>query len=257
MTGSVPRTLIFAAICCSALPAISQNRPAFCESIPDALLGGLAAPYARQVAPDGSAYCEGLLRNPIALQPPSVISLKQDQSADTRFQKGQTANLTWCADAGDSIHVRLRSISIPLFALDAVHANHFEWRSDLVAQWQPDWKNLAALGSRDVLIGGHSYRVLLPLRSGTGYSSIYSFTVQSKLPIHLTSALLEPLDSTGTPSLVSVSFSGGPSKDTWTTTIPFTKMQNGVYRITFEEGIEDAGATTDPIYLFHKTCGDR
>ena len=246
-----------AAICCPSLLATCQSRPAFCDSIPNALLGGLAAPYAPQVAPDGKVYCEGLLRNPIALQPPTVISLKQDQAAVSTFVQGNIATLNWCDDPANSIHVRLRSTTAPPFALDAEHPGRFEWRADLIARWQPEWKNLAALGSRNISLNGQSYDVLVPIRNGAGYSSVYTFTVQSKIPIHLTSALIEPLDSSLQPSLVNVSFSTGSSKGTWIATIPFSKMKNGIYRLTFEESVQEAGVTTEPIYLLHKACAVR
>ena len=72
--------VILVSICCAALAGAAQDRPSFCEPVPDALLGGLQAPYARQVAPDKNVYCEGLLRNPIALPPTLVVSVKQDQA---------------------------------------------------------------------------------------------------------------------------------------------------------------------------------
>lgn len=246
--------VIFGSICCSALPGAAQNRPAFCEPVPDSLLGGLQAPYLRRVAPDGSVYCEGLLRNPIALPPTSVVSVKQDQVGNPVFVPDKMASLTWCDDSQESVHVRLRSFKSPMFALDAMKTVKFEWRTDLIAKWQPDWNNIAAMGIREATIGGQTYKLVVPLRNGPGYSSSYSFVIQSKAPVHLTAALIEPVQPASQPEVVNVTFVAGSNKDTWLTTIPFTKLKNGVFRVTFEEGVEQAGNTTEPIYLRHKVC---
>ena len=249
------RALIFVSVCCSGLTGAAQDRPSFCEPVPDALLGGLQAPYARQVAPDGSPYCEGLLRRPIFLPPPSVVSVKQDQAGNYLFVPNKIGSLTWCDDSLESVHVRLRSLKSPMFALDAMNKAKFDWRTDLIAKWQPDWNNIAALGVREAAIGGQTYKLVVPLRSGAGYSTSYSFIVQSKTPIHLTTALIEPLQPPTQPEAVKVTFASGPTKDTWTTTVPFARLKSGIYRVTFEEGVEQSGNTTDPIYLRHKVCG--
>jgi len=248
-------------ICCSVLAAPAQERPAFCEKLADAFLGQQQAPYARQVAPDGSVYCEGLVRNPIALVPPSIVSVKQDQGGDSSFAPGRIATLTWCDESQEPVHVKLRSMSDARFALDAQHRTRFEWRTDLIATWQPNWKNLAALGIRETPLSGRLQDVYVPLRNGAGYSSSYSFVVQSTRPVFLTTALIQPTEPLGNPvvmkvsfSVVNVSFPDEPSKQTWITTIPFAKMKKGIYRITFEEGIDQAGIHTDPIYLLHKSC---
>src|SRR5258708_7156832 len=96
---------ILVSVCCPALVATAQNRPAFWEPVPDALLGGLQAPYARQVGPQGDVYCEGLLRTPIALPPTSVVSVKQDQTEISPFVPNKTASLTWCDDSPEPVHV--------------------------------------------------------------------------------------------------------------------------------------------------------
>ena len=135
-----------------------------------------------------------------------------------------------------------------------MHTGKFEWRTDLIATWQPDWKNLVALAIRDAVVAGKSYKVLVPLRNGTGYSSSYSFIIQSRGPLHLTTALIEPIQPSNRPMIVDTSFTRGPSNDTWTTTIPFARMKNGIYRITFAEKVDQAGNATEPIYLLHKPC---
>jgi hypothetical protein len=142
-----------------------------------------------------------------------------------------------------------------MFALDALSKVKFDWRTDLIAKWQPDWMNIAAMGIRDATIGGQTYNLVVPLRNGAGYSASYSFIVQSKTPIHFTIALIEPVQAPNQPEAVKVTFAAGPTKDTWITTIPFARMKNGVFRVTFEEGVEQAGNTTEPIYLRHKVCG--
>lgn len=142
-----------------------------------------------------------------------------------------------------------------MFALDAMNKVEFDWRADLIAKWQPDWMNIAALGIRRATIGGQAYTVIVPLRNGAGYSTSYSFIVQSKTPIHLTTALIEPLQTPNKPEAPPVTFVTGPTKDTWMTTLSFARMKSGVYRVTFEEGVEQAGNTTEPIYLRHKVCG--
>ena len=129
---------------CFPILAGAAERPNYCAPVADALLGGLAAPYARQVAPDGSVYCEGLLRSPISLPPPEVISVKQDQAVNS-FVRGSIAVLTWCDESPSATHVQLRSMKEPLFALDALDTGKFEWRADLIATWQPEWSQIAAL----------------------------------------------------------------------------------------------------------------
>src|SRR5450432_4028481 len=89
---------------CSVLQA-ADSRPAFCAPVPDSVLGGLAVPYARKVAPDGSVYCEGLLRAPIALPPPRVVSLKQQQDVKPGFSAGSTAVLNWCDESQAQVQI--------------------------------------------------------------------------------------------------------------------------------------------------------
>ena len=140
------------------------------------------------------------------------------------------------------------------YALDAMHSTRFEWKTDKIASWQPNWQKLAALVDHISSIQGSNTDVFVPLRVGQGYSSDYSFILRSSSPLHLTKALLQPAEPFAKSSIVEVSFSNGPSKDTWTTIIPFKKMKEGIYRITFEEGVDSDGSTADPIYLSHKTC---
>lgn len=252
---SVAYLLLFVVLGFYMQPADAQSRPAFCEPIPDALLGGLVMPYAVHTAPDGTVYCEGLIRNPIALQPPTVVSLKQDQTEEPTFERDKTGTLTWCDDSNNAVRLSLRSLVNPLFALDAMHySNRFEWRTDLVAEFQPNWSMLGALGSREIPIMGHDYQVLVPLRNGNGYSSDYVFVVHSKDPIYLTKALIEPIAPPRKPVLTSVRFSNGPSKDSWFTDIPFKERPEGIYQITFEESIRNAGATAEPVFILHKKC---
>jgi hypothetical protein len=234
--------------------ALGQNRPAFCEQIPDALLGGLQAPYAQMISPDGKSYCEGLLVNPIALLPPSVVSLKQSQVSVRPFASGGTASLNWCDDPTQPIHIRLRSAKVPFFGLDALQPGAFKWRTDVIATWQPNWNNLAAIGTREVAIAGHKYTVFVPVRIGAGYSSIYSFMLHSQTPISLSKVLVQPIEPSGNPQLIDISLMNGPSKSTWLVSVSFATFRTGIYRVTFEESADDAGLATVPIYLLHKTC---
>jgi hypothetical protein len=248
---------VLAFACSSALAQGREERPSFCEAVPDALLGGLQAPYARQVSPDGAVYCEGLLRNPIALPPTMVVSVKQYQVDDFQFIPGKIASLTWCDKDSEAVHVRLRSMKLPAFALDAMHKTKFEWRSDLISKWQPDWRNIAALVIRETMVEGRQSNILVPIRNGAGYSSSYSFVVQSTTPVHFTVALIEPVQPPGQTQAIRVDFVNGPTKDTRTAIIPFAKMADGIYRITFEEATDQAGVTTEPIYVLHSVCGNR
>jgi hypothetical protein len=257
MQNAAKKTLSFnmawIALLCFITPGRSAERPEYCAAISDDLLGGLAAPYAKQTAPDGSLYCEGLLRTPISLPPPEVISVKQDQG-DTSFVHGSNAVLTWCDETQLPTHIQLRSIKQPLFALDALQARKFEWRADLIATWQPDWSLIAALATRQASIEGHNEQVVIPVRMGLGYSAQYSFVVHSKALAHFTVALIEPLDAAAKPEIVSIVAHSGPTKDTWVVPIPFADRTKGVFRITFEEGIDQAGVSTKPIYLLHDGC---
>jgi hypothetical protein len=243
---------------CFSIPLSAQDaRPAFCAPVPDSVLGGLAAPYARKVAPDGSVYCEGLLRNPIALPTPQVVSVKQDQDMKPNFRAGSTGVLNWCDGSGAPVHIALRSVKSPLFALDAQHNGQFEWSADLIARWQPDWNNIAIRGTREVEIAGQKYEVVLPLRVGAGYSNRYSFMVRARVPVRLAIALIEPILPAGKPEAIGIVASSGPVSDTWTITIPFGMRPKGVFRVTLEEGVEQAGVTTEPVYLLHDTCAGR
>jgi hypothetical protein len=194
-------------------PAGCVERPEYCAPVSDDLLGGLAAPYARQVAPDGSVYCEGLLRTPILLPPPKVISVKQDQ-VNNSFVRGSTAVLTWCDEIQSPAHVQLRSIKQPLFALDALKTGTFEWRADLIATWQPDWSQVAALATRQASIQGQNQRLVMPVRMGPGYSSQYTFIVHSRVMANLTTALIESVDAAAKPEIVNIIAHSGPTKDT-------------------------------------------
>src|SRR5215467_6667605 len=97
MIGKILATLTLILIC-GPLPGVGQNRPEFCEQLPKEMLEGLQAPYGKQIAPDGAEYCEGLLRNPIALEAPTVVSVKQTQSQYI-FNLNQIASINWCDDA--------------------------------------------------------------------------------------------------------------------------------------------------------------
>jgi hypothetical protein len=241
-------------VCSSAGVALGQSQPAFCEKVPDALLAGLQAPYAQETSADGKPYCEGLLVNPIALLPPSVVSLKQSQSTVPPFAAGTIVSLNWCDDPTLPVHIRLRSQKVPLFGLDALEAGSFKWRSDLIATWQPNWTNLAAIGAREVTIDGTKSTAFVPLRVGPGYSNIYSFMLQSHTPISLTKALIQPIEPAGHPQLIDISLMSGPTKSTWLVSVSFATLRTGIYRVTFEETADDAGLATTPIYLVHKTC---
>jgi hypothetical protein len=81
--------------------------------------------------------------------------------------------------------------------------------------------------------------------------------VQAKVPVRLTTALIEPVLPAGNPEAISVAASIGPVNDTWTVTIPFGMRPKGVFRVTLEEGIEQAGASTEPIYLLHGGCAGK
>lgn len=253
MIRSAFHGLIVALICLSGVAQAQHDRPSFCEPIDDALLGGLEAPYARHLAADKIPYCEGLLRVPTALPPAMVVSVKQHQSK-VRFAQGKIATLTWCDGAQQLVHVKLRSLRSPLFALDAVHKSAFRWPSDLIAQWQPDWDNVAATASRRATINGHSYNVLIPVRSGIGTSASYSFVIQSAKAVHPKYALLQRLDPPGTPTVFAADFAAGPTSTTSVATISFQDLKVGIYRVTFEDSVQEAGFSTDPIYLFHGSC---
>lgn len=246
---------IFALMSCCCAGAIGQALPEFCQKVSTSLLGGLQSPYARQVAPDGSVYCEGLLRRTIGMEPPLVISVKQEQSSNVTFAQGKSAALTWCDELNQPVHVQLRSIKSPLFALDAMHTAKFEWSADSIARWQPDWQDIAALGIRPGIFGGHPHDVVVPLRYGAGYANSYVFVIQSKIPLHLTKVLIEPMQAPFEPVLRELQISSGPTNDTWKATVSFAKLKPGTYAVTFEEGVDQAGNTTEPIYLVHNVCG--
>lgn len=252
------KTLIYGivgliALCFNTNARAAENRPDYCALVSDALLVGLAAPYTRKVAPDGSVYCEGLLRNPIALPPPQVVSVKQDAVVNSGFVSGSIAVLTWCDESRLPVHVQLRSMT-GLFALDALQSGKFEWRADLIATWQPNWSQVAALATRQATVEGHTHEVVVPLRMGLGYSSSFSFIVRSKTLVHLTNALIERVDTATAPEVIDIAARSGPTKDTWAVTIPFAIRPRGVYSVTLEEGIDQAGVSTEPIYVLHGGC---
>jgi hypothetical protein len=193
MTSKLAYAAFFVAMWSPARLGAAQDLPSFCASIPLALLRDLADPYSRQKSPDGTEYCEGLLRTPLWVPPPTVISVKQEQPVDIRFTEGARAVLTWCDPLSPAglIHLQLRALKSPLFALDAQHAHGFEWSSELIARWQPEWKNIAALATRKVDVGGKTTEVVVPTRQGSGYSNSYTFIVHSVTPVLLTTALIK------------------------------------------------------------------
>jgi hypothetical protein len=144
-----------------------------------------------------------------------------------------------------------------LFALDGLQKEKFEWRADLIATWQPKWSLLAALATRQTSIEGKSQEIVLPVRMGTGYSSQYLFVVHSKALAHFTVALVESVDAATKPEIINISAHSGPTKDTWLIAIPFGGRANGVFRITLEEGIDQAGISTKPIYVLHNDCSTK
>jgi hypothetical protein len=239
--------------------ADAQLLPAFCESVAPAMLSGLEAPYSQHVAPDGTAYCEGLLPGPIAILPPEVISVKQDQSPNVRFTPGTKAVLTWptSSPTNELTHVRLRALTKNLFALDAaVPATKFEWKSDLIARLQPDWENIAALLTRQIDVMAQKEELVVPVRQGPGCSDSYTVLVRSDSPIHLTTALLEPIGGKR-PFLIPISSRPGPAPKTWQTTISFSNRPQGIFRLSLGEDIHRSGAVTKAIYLLVTGCPRR
>ncbi|WP_141837908.1 hypothetical protein [Herbaspirillum sp. SJZ107] len=194
------------------------------------------------------------MRAPIAFAPLRIISVKQQQDPKPQFAVGSTALLRWCDEPNAPVHLALRSMKAPMFALDALQAGQFRWSADLIAQWQPDWNSIAARGTREIEISGQKYEVFLPLRIGLGYTNNYSFTVNGKLPVRLTTALIESISSPGPPEIIRIVSVRGSVSDTWVTTIPFSAKPKGVFRVTLGEDVEQAGASTEPIYLLHHSC---
>jgi hypothetical protein len=239
-----------------ALPAVTraQGRPAFCDQTPAAQLNSLQTPYAVRLAPGGKPYCEGLMLKPIGLLPPTVISVKQAQVGVSRFSTTGTASVNWCDDPQAKLHIRLRSVEVPLFGLDASQAGKFIWRTDVIATWQPNWMRIAALGTRPVTIAGRTDNASIPLRVGQGYNSVYTFLIKAQNALAISKALIEPLQPAGHVQLVDVVLMGGPSKNTWSVSMSFATLRPGLYRITFEDSTEDAGLTATPILVLHKTC---
>jgi hypothetical protein len=239
-----------------ALPTIAQaqGRPSFCDQTPASQLNSLQAPYTVRSTPGGKPYCEGLMLKPIGLPPPTVVSVKQAQVGVGPFSAAGTSLLTWCDDPQSPLHLRLRSVEIPLFGLDAMQAGQFSWRTDVVATWQPQWTRIAALGTRPVTIAGQTDEVSIPLRIGQGYSSTYNFLIKAQNTLSISKALIEPVQPAGDLRLVDVVLMGGPSKNTWLISMSFAALRPGLYRVTFEDSTADAGLTTTPILVLHKTC---
>jgi hypothetical protein len=234
----------------------AQDLPSFCAAVDPALLSGLEAPYSRHLTPDGTPYCEGLLPRPIAIVPPRIISVKQDQSPTATFEARATAVLTWLSGPKqkESAQIKLRSFKTPLFALDAAAAgSRFEWSSTLISRLQPEWRDIAALVTRQVPIAARMLPVVDPVRQGTGCSESYTFVVQSFSTVHLTTALLEPVDG-AKPFAINISSKAGPTPNTWEITIPFSKRPNGIFRISLSENVGQSGAATEPMYLFVGAC---
>ena len=71
---------------------------------------------------------------------------------------------------------------------------------------------------------------------------------------HFTTALIESLDAAAKLEIVSIIAHSGPTKDTWVVPITFADRKEGVFRITFEESVDQGGISTKPIYLFHGGC---
>jgi hypothetical protein len=242
--------------CSQQRVTVAQALPAFCEQVDPKVLGGTQVPYSQHVASDGKTiYCEGILSGPIAILPPDVISAKQDQSGNVIFTEGTKAVLTWSASspANELAHLKLRALKSPLFALDtAVSAAEFEWDSDLIARLQPEWKNISALVTRQIDVMGQKEQLVIPVRQGLGCSNSYTLLVRSESPVHLTTALVEPIGGRNSYSMA-ISSKPGPVPKTWQTTIPFSNRPQGIFRVSLSENIHLPGAAAK-VYLMVTGC---
>jgi hypothetical protein len=238
------------------LAASGQQRPSYCDQTAAPLLQNLQTPYAVRTGPGGDQYCEGLLVRPIALAPPTVISVKQAQQVQT-FASRTMASITWCDDPVSAVHIRLRSTKVPYFGLDAFQAKSFAWPTDIIAAWQPSWDNIAAVGTRRIKVSGREYDASIPLRVGTGYANTYIFLIRARSIPSIKKAVVRPVGSDGSPRIIDAVLIPGPASDVWKANISFQGISDGLYGITFSESPEDAGVTTTPINILHKSCAVR
>ena len=248
-TGLVLATFVF---CCAPIAVFA--RPAYCDQVAEAALKELQAPYSQQTTSDGSTYCEGLLVNPIAMLPASVVSVKQRQIGTPPFTRDGHATLTWCDDSKQPVHVRLRSVAVPWFGLDAQRAGSFRWSTTLVAVWQPNWDNLTAIAEVDATVDRRKLRVVTPVRLGSGHSSEYLFLLRSASAINFSKVLVQRVDSKGQPRLLDVVLNKGPVSNTWQVPVSFGAFSAGIYRMTFQESADAPGMTSTPIYVSHRIC---
>jgi hypothetical protein len=151
-------------------------------------------------------------------------------------------------------HLKLRALKKPLFALDAaVPATKFEWDSNLIARLQPQWENIAALLTRQIDVMGQKEQLVIPVREGPGCSDSYTLLIRSESPLHLGTALVEPIGGKNSFS-IPISFRPGPAPKTWETTIPFSNKVQGIFRLSLGESVTQSGAVAQAVYLFVANC---
>jgi hypothetical protein len=225
-----------------------------CQPVQVADLQGLDDPYVRKVAPDGSPYCEGLLPKQISLPAPQVVSAVRDQGQNPMFKKGTIATLQWCDDSTEPVHVQLRSIKPPLFALDAQAVSKFRWSANTIAKWQPDWTQLKVEATRPTALNGARINLLVPVTSDPANADTYTLMFQSEIPVYFDIAYLEPVAPAAKGTSVKAAIKQGAAKDIWTVRFSLSGAPEGIIRVTLEES-RKLGGVAKPFYFLHKSCG--
>lgn len=236
------------------LPARAADPPSgACQSVRAADLQGLDDPYVTKVAPDGSVYCEGLLPKPIGLRAPQVVSATRDRNPNPVFMRGTMATLQWCDDPAERVHVQLRSIKPPLFALDTQAVSKFRWSADTIAKWQPDWNRLRVLATRAATVGGETIDLLVPVSSGPANADEYTLMFQSENPVYFDVAYLEPVAPAAKGTPVKAALEQGAARDIWIVRFSLSGTPQGIIRVTLEES-RKSGGVAKPFYFLHRSC---
>jgi hypothetical protein len=234
----------------------AQRLPSYCDQISPTQLIDVAVPYSLRTR-DNVQWCEGILPSPAAIRLLDILSVKRVRTpAVPMFRRNDVASLSWCAPpSADEALIRVRSLASPLYALDAASPSAFQWPLRFAASLQPDWARLAVMITRPMPIDGHAVGVWLPARLATGSANDYEFIVHGDAAT-LGKVLIEPTTEGGKPIVRNVAFSALDEMH-FAADVSFVGFPQGIYAVSFSDAAEDAGRTTNRVYIYHGKCTDR
>jgi hypothetical protein len=248
---------------CIAVNATAEEAklPAFCAQVSAESMKGISIPYGIRES-GGVRWCEGTLPVPLAVRTLKIVSVQQ-ADAPPAIQPNTAVELKWCpvsAAVGKAspAQLNIRSVDEPLFGLNAApEGNSFRWPSDMFARFRRDWKALGICAKATVQLTPQLSRdVILPTRVSAETTGEYSFLVESLEPIELTNALVESV-SAGAKHALRPTQGKTAIPTVSDLRLSLNSLSEGIYRISFNEGIAGRGRTTEGIYVWHSLCAPK